>query len=147
MKDHLTIKERKFFDAYLQGHTLAECAEVYGSKGKTKESLAVIGYSILKRINPDIREIQEFNGITDQLLTEKALEGLHATKKYFGSWQGDIIESEPFEDHQVRLKAVEIIHKLRGQFQDKVDLSISGSGNLDIQVNTAKSAKSKDLEL
>jgi len=143
MKLNLTRKENLFLEAYLEGKQLAECALYAGSKGKDTNSLKVIGYNILTNLNISIPELHELQGITGEYLRQKLEEGLSAKKKYFGSWQGSIIESQPFEDVPTRLKALEIAHKLRGEFVDKVEMTGKDGGELVLQITPTQSKRKK----
>lgn len=143
MKVNLTRKENLFLKAYLEGKQLAECALYAGSKGKDTNSLKVIGHNILTNLNISIPELHQLQGITGEYLRQKLNEGLTAQKKYFGSWQGSIIESKPFEDVPTRLKALEIAHKLRGEFVDKIELAGKDGGDLILQMTPAQSKKKK----
>ena len=143
MKADLSIKERKFIDAYLETGNISESAKRAGSKGKDVFSLYTTGKRWLDNVGITIKELHEIGGITDQYLREKLREGLTAKKKYFGSWQGDIIESKPFEDVPTRLKALEIAHKLRGEFIDRTEITGKDSGDLVLQIKPAEGKKKK----
>jgi hypothetical protein len=73
--------------------------------------------------------------------------GLDAKKKYFGSWQGDIVESEEFEDIPTQLKALEIAHRLRGQFIDKHELTGRDGGDIILQVASGSKKGSKNIDI
>ena len=138
MKENLSRRESRFLDAYLEGKTLAECAMYAGLRGKTTNSLKVSGYRLLTNINISLKELHELQGITGEYLRQKLQEGLDAKKKYFGTWQGQIVESKPFEDHTSRLKALEIAHKLRGEFIDKTEVTGPGGGDLILQLASSE---------
>lgn len=138
MKDKLSVKERRFLEKYLEGKPLYECAQYAGSKGKDKTSLTVRGCQILGNLSVPMGEILNMNGVTDQALAEKVNEGLQSQKKYFGSWQGAIIESEEFPDVTNRLKAVEIAGRMKGVFIDKTELTGKDGGEITISYAPSK---------
>lgn len=141
MKGNLSIKERRFLDKYLQGRPLHECAKYAGSKGKDKRSLATNGYVMLKNLDISMEETLSLNGITDQHLTEKLNEGLTAQRKYFGTWQGGIVESKPYNDIPTRMKALEIAGRMKGLFIDKVELTGKDGGDITLMINPSKGKK------
>ena len=144
MKENLSRRETRFLDAYLQGKTLAECALYAGLRGKDNNSLKVSGYRVLTNINISIPELHELQGITGEYLRKKLEEGLDAKKRFYGTWQGNIIKSEQFEDIPTRLKALEIAHKLSGNFIDKIELTGKDGGDLVLQMAPAsKKGKKK----
>ncbi len=143
MKANLTRKEGLFLKAYLAGKHLKDCALAMGSKGKDNHSLSQIGYEMLNRIDISVKELHAMQGITPEYLRQKLDEGLNAKKPYFATWQGKILQSEPTEDHPSRLKALEIAHKLRGEFVDKVELASKDGGDLVLQLTPSKSRKDK----
>ena len=148
MKGNPTIKERRFLEKYLQGKSLAECAKYAGSSGIGKHSLSQIGYEMLTRLDISMEETLNLSGITDQVLSEKVNEGLEAKKRYYGSWQGNIIKSEPFEDIPSRLKAVEIAGRMKGIFIDRHELTGANQGDIILQINSPKARRgSKSIKL
>jgi phage terminase small subunit len=148
MKENLNRRETRFLDAYLQGKTLAECALYAGLRGKDNNSLKVSGYRLLTKINISLPELHEMQGITTEYLRKKLEEGLDANKRFYASYQGTISSSEPFGDQPVRLKALEIAHKLRGDFVEKLELTGRSGGDLTIQLTpSVKVKKKKEIEL
>lgn len=143
MKENLSIKEQNFVTAYLETGNIAQSAKIAGSKGKDTASLHQVGRQILERIGFSLKEIQEAKGITDSFLTDKLSAKLNSQKRYYGSWQGQIVASEPFDDDANQLKALEIAHRLRGQFIDKTEITGADGGDLILQLAPSKSKKDK----
>ena len=141
MKSNLTIKERRFLEKYLQGRPLYECAKHYGCKGNNRESLTVRGCQILGNLSISMEETLNLGGITDEFLREKMSEGLEAKKKYYGTWQGNIIESKPYNDIPTRMKALEIAGRMKGLFIDKVELTGKDGGDITLMINPSKGKK------
>jgi hypothetical protein len=147
LKANLSVKEQKFLEAYIQTGNISQSAKIAGSKGKDTFSLYNSGRAIIERCGITLQEIQDALGITDSYLTERLKNGLDAKKKYFGSWQGDIVESEEFEDIPTQLKALEIAHRLRGQFIDKHELTGRDGGDIILQVSSGGKKGSKNLDI
>ena len=147
MKAKLTRREAKCFKAYMEGYPLAECARQAGSKGKDDVSLRSVAYQILQGIQIDLKDLLFMEGLTGKRIAEKINEGLESKRVFPATWQGKITDERVYKDHATQAKYLEILGKMTGAFVDKLDLNLTGSGNLDIQVNSAKSAKNKDLEL
>ena len=147
MKEKLTRKESKFLQAYLQNKTLADCALAAGSKSVTSASLKSIGWHMLTRINPSLREIQEMNGVTDQSLTETLKDGLQAKKTELAIFKGKICDTIELTDHSNRLKALEIAHRLRGQFIEKLEHTGKGGGDLELVIVPAAQRRNKEIDI
>ncbi len=143
MKQDLSRFERKFIEGYIETGIIAEAAKRAGSKGKDSASLYVVGKRVLDRVGLTLQEIQELNGVTDQLLTEKLVEGLTAEKRYYGTWRGDIVEGPLSDDVPTRLKALEIAHRLRGQFIDRHELTGKDGGDISLVVSAPTKGKGK----
>jgi phage terminase small subunit len=137
----LTLKESKFLKAYLETGNISESAKRAGSKGKDVFSLYETGRRWLDKIGISLQETQEALGITDAYLTKKLSEGLTANKRYFGTWQGEIVSSDEFEDYVTRSKYLEIAHRLRGQFVDRHELTGKDGGDISISYAPSKIGK------
>ena len=143
MKANLSIKEAKFVKAYLQTGNISQSAKLAGAKGKDTFSLYTTGKRWLENVGITLRDCQEALGITDQYLTDCLQDGLKAKKRYYGTFQGKLIQSDEFEDFTNRAKYVEIAHKLRGQFIDRQEITGKDAGELVLQVMT-RPGKKKD---
>lgn len=135
MRPNTELKVRKFVDAYLETGNISLSAMLAGSQAKDTASLYETGKKWLEKSGLSVKDLQEMNGITDQHLVNKLKDGLDATKKYYGSWQGEIVESEPYDDQPTRLKALELAHRLRGELIDRKELSGKDGGDLILQVS------------
>lgn len=150
MNTKLTLKQRKFWKNYCQTHSLTEAAKYAGSNGKDTASLSVIGYGLLKSLNLSMPELLDAKGLTDEALIEPLRGGIQAQKPLIATWQGKITDQLWVDDHPTRAKFVEIYHRLRGNFVDKVELSGRDGGDLILQVSPRLPGKGKqgaDLEI
>jgi len=143
MRQDLSRFERKFIEGYIETGIISEAAKRAGSKGKDSASLYVVGKRVLDRVGLTLQEIQEMNGVTDQILTEKLIEGLTANKRFYGTWRGDIVHGPEIDDVPTRLKALEIAHRLRGQFIDRHELTGKDGGDISLVVSAPVKGKSK----
>lgn len=143
MKQRLSPTELKFWESYLSTGNIAESAKRAGSNGKNTHNLHETGRKILERLGVTLQDVQDAMGITDSYLSEKLREGLSATKRYYGSWQGSIIEGEETPDSVARGKYLEIAHRLRGQFIDRHELTGKDGGDITIQVMAPSKSKGK----
>ena len=141
MKQKLNIKERRFLDKYLQGKPLWDCAKYAGSQGKDKASLTTIGHLMLRNLDISMEETLILNGVTDQLLTEKVIEGMKSTQCYRGTWRGGLVESKPFPDTSNRLKAVELAGRMKGVFIDRHELTGKDGGDIILLINPSSKSK------
>ncbi len=132
MKYSPTVKERRFLKAYFEGKPLAECAKYVGSKGKDKGSLKAVGHRMLTNINLSMDEILTLCGLTDEVIARKLQEGLEAERLYLSSFEGKFLDERKAPDVPTRLKAVELIGKMRGHFVDRHELT--GKDGCDIML-------------
>jgi len=144
MRGNLTVKDRRFLEKYLQGRPLHECAKYAGSNGKDKASLTNIGYLHLRRLDISMEETLNLCGITDQILTEKLNEGLIAKRKYYGTWQGKVVEGKEYPDVPSRLKAVELAGRMKGVFIDRHEITGKDGGDITLLINPSKTKKGKE---
>lgn len=134
MKYNPTVKERRFLKAYLEGKSLAECAKYAGSKGKDKDSLKVVGHRMLTNINLSMDEILTLCGLTDEVLARKLQEGLEADRLYLTSFDGKFMDERKAPDVPTRLKAVEMISRMRGHFKDRYEFTGKEGGDIILHV-------------
>ena len=147
MKRNTTVKERRFLEAYLKGKSLAECAKYAGSKGKDTNSLKVIGYRMLTNINLSMDEVLDLAGVTDEVLAKKLQEGLEAERLYLSSFEGKFLDERKAPDVPTRLKAVELIGKIRGHFVDRHEVTGKGGGDITLVVAPATQRGAKGIEI
>lgn len=143
MKQNLTLKERRFLESYLNGDPLHVCAKSYGSHAKDKHSLATVALQILKKLDISMEDTLTLGGVTDHILSEKVQEALSANKRYFGTWQGEVIEGKEFPDYTNRLKAVEIAGRMKGVFLDRQEITGKDGGDISITYASSKIGKGK----
>jgi len=141
MKYNPTVKERRFLKAYLEGKSLAESAKYAGSKGKDKDSLKVIGHQILTRLNLSIDETLTLSGLTDEVLAKKLQQGLEAERLYLSSFEGKFLHERKAPDIPTRLKAVELVGRMRGHFKDRYELTGKEGGDIVLQVRPASAKR------
>jgi len=148
MKYNPTVKERRFLKAYLEGKPLAECAKYAGSKGKDKDSLKVVGHRMLTNINLSIDEILTLCGLTDEVLAKKLQEGLEAERLYLSSYEGKFLDERKAPDVPTRLKAVELIGRIRGHFIDRHELIGKDGGDIVLAIKPATQRRgTKKIEI
>ena len=136
-----SVKERRFLKAYFEGKPLAECAKYAGSKGKDKDSLKVIGHRMLMNINLSMEETLTLSGLTDEVLASKLQEGLVADRVYLASFKGKFLDERKAPDVPTRLKAVELIGRMRGHFVDRYELTGKDGGDIVLQVRPASAKR------
>ena len=139
MKRNLAVKERRFLEAYLEGKPLAECAKYAGSRAKDNNSLKVIGHQILTRINLTLGETFDLAGLSDEVIARKLQEGLEAERVHFATFEGKFTDERKTPDVPTRLKATELLGKLRGYFVDRHELT--GGGDIAIEIRPATQRK------
>ena len=148
MKGNPTVKERRFLEAYLEGKSLAECAKYAGSKGKDKDSLKVIGHRMLTKINLSMEETLTLCGLTDEVVAAKLQEGLEADRLYLASFKGKFLDERKTPDVPTRLKAIELIGRMKGHFVDRHEITGKGGGEIVLHFQTTRSGgQQKTIDL
>ena len=119
--DNLTVKQRKWLQAYIKTGNATEAArQAYDC---TKKSAKQIGYENLRKLTVSVKEIMDRQGITDVKLLAILNEGLKAERTEFAKFQGEIVDRENVIDHQTRHKYLEIALKLKGLLRDRIDVT------------------------
>ena len=139
----LTLKQRKFWKHYQIHHNGAAAAKYAGSKGKNGNSLKVAGSLILTSLNLLMPELLNAQGLTDEALCEPLKNGMKAKKPIVATWEGKITDRINIEDHPTRLKAAELIGRMKGVFIDRHELSGRDGGDIVLQVRPAGAKKGK----
>jgi hypothetical protein len=113
-KRHTSKKEKKFVKALIEGQTPAEAALSAGYSGKNPSQS---GYQALKQIKKRAPDIMDELGLDLRALIEKHLAPkLAATEVKVFCNDGKIIESKPYPDHGIQLRAIAMAFKLRGDY-------------------------------
>lgn len=100
-----SVLERKFVREYIKTNNATQAAMRVYNTG-TYNSARSLGHQVLKRL--DIPAVLEKHGITDKLVSQTLKEAVTATGP----------DSLPLWD--VRLKAIEIVNKLKGHYKQTV---------------------------
>jgi hypothetical protein len=141
MKYNPTVKERRFLKAYLEGKPLAECAKYAGSRAKDTHSLSQVGYRWLKKVDLSMQEILDLCGLSDEVLARKLQEALEADRLYLASYEGKFLDERKAPDIPTRLKAVELVGRMRGHFIDRHELTGKDGGDIVLQVRPASAKR------
>ena len=135
-----TMKEIEFLNAYIKckGNTTKAYLEVF-PKVK-KDSAAVLGCNLLKRINISMSELLDKMGIDDHTISQKLLEGLNATTTT-GKGKDKIIKP----NYYIRARYLDMIHRLKAKYPiDETRLRLPGIGDSSTSVTLREIVYSKD---
>jgi phage terminase small subunit len=122
----LTLKQRKWLNSYMETGNATEAARQAGYSG-TDESLAVIGFENLRKLNPQITELMDQMGLTDASLMLKLVEGLDAVVTEKATFEGAITDERTYVDFLTRFKYLDMALKLKGKYPAKAIMH-SGPG-------------------
>ncbi len=86
-------------------------------------------------------ELLNAQGLTDEALSQPLKDGMQAQKVIVATWEGKITDRIDVEDHPTRLKAVELIGRMKGVFIDKHELSGKDGGDIILQVRSMPGRK------
>ena len=94
--------------------TRSAIASGYGIRGARTEGSRLLANA---NVSAEIERILDEAGATREKAAKVINEALEATQtRVFCPGEGKLVYSEPFIDHQTRLKAAEMNHRLRGDF-------------------------------
>jgi len=141
MKANLSVKESNFLKYYLKTGNISEAAKLAGSKGKDTFSLYNAGKAIIERCGITYQDIMEQVGITEEFLAEKLIEGASCDKVEIATFRGKIVDEKAFPDYSTRSKYLDMIHRVKGAYVDKVELSGRGGGDISLVIVSPKSKK------
>ena len=143
MINKLTLKQRKFWKCYCETHSLTKSAKYAGSKGKDTKSLSAIGYQILESLQLSMPEMLNAQGLSDQLLAEKTLEGLNADRVQLASFEGKFLDEKHFKDYPTRAKYLELLGRMKGVFIDRHEITGKDGGDIALLINSDTSKRGK----
>ena len=125
--DEMTIKQRKWLKLYLEvGNASKAAYEVYNCKDKN--SASTIGYENLRKL--DYTCFLEEAGITENLLQQKIIEGLDATRSISAisgsKANGGTVDFVDVPDYSSRHKYLETALKLKKRLVTRTDITSDG---------------------
>lgn len=121
-KPKLTIKQRKFLKEYVRtGNGTKAALKAYDTTDeKTAESIASENLS-KPVVKAALLRAQRKAGITDEYLARKLKEKLEARETKFFQHEGEVVDKRVVVAHDVQVRALEIAHKLRGDYAPGLD--------------------------
>ena len=142
MVPKLTPKQRKFWKHYQEHNDKAAAAKYAGCISKSVSGLSHQGNAILNTLQLSMPELLNAQGLTDEALAEPLKNGIKAQKAIVATWEGKITDKLWIEDHPTRLKAAELIGRMKGVFIDRHELTGKDGGDIILQVKPAGKVKS-----
>ena len=87
-------------------------------------------------VRSEIERIMDEAGVTRKMVAQVLRKGLQAKiTRVFCPKDGELVYSEPLEDHQTQVRTAELVSKLRGDFPaTKTTVDVQGLGNLGIEI-------------
>jgi len=120
-----TIKEVEFLNAYIKHKGNATKAYIEVFPKIKKESAAVLGCNLLKKINISTAELLDKMGMDDAFLSSKLQEGLNAT-----SFVGTGKDRKTRPNYYVVAKYLDMIYRLKAKYPiDETRLRLPGIGD------------------
>jgi hypothetical protein len=143
----LSLRDRKFLQAYLETGNRTEAAKRAGFKCSTNASFGEMGSRALKRVEGNMPEIMAEIGLDDVKLAEKALEGLEAMVVKPFAHKGVVISEPSYIDYATRAKYLEIIARMKGLLKDRVDHVASGTITIRVKGRDYSKIEHKPIEI
>jgi len=83
--------------------------------------------AVYEKVKADFRKTLDYLGVNDELLAKKLLEELNATEPKTFQYKGDVIESKEKIAWEIRQRARQDAHKLRGDYpSEKHHVTVEG---------------------
>ena len=136
----LNLRQRRFIAEFTNPQSegfgnQTKAAEVAGYE---PESARNQGHRMMKNddIRSEIERIMDEAGVTRKMVAQVLRKGLQAKiTRVFCPKDGELVYSEPLEDHQTQVRTAELVSKLRGDFPaTKTLVDVQGLGNLGIEI-------------
>lgn len=141
MLSKLTLKQRKFWKCYLETHSLSKSAKYAGCNATSLSNLCHHGETILNSLQLSMPELLNAEGLTDKALAEPLKAGIKAQKPIVATWEGKITDKLWVDDHPTRLKAAELVGRMKGVFIDRHELTGKDGGDIILHINPSKSKR------
>ena len=110
----LTLKQRKFIQAYVRSGNATQAAKDAGFRCTTEASYAEMGSRALRKVESRMCEILVEAGLDNAALAQKAYEALNAIVVKPFAREGVVISERSYIDYPTRAKYLEIIAKMKG---------------------------------
>ena len=136
----LNFRQRRFIAEFTNPQSEAFGNQTKAAKlaGYSPRRARITGSELVanRNIQREIERIMDEVGITGKMLAQVLRGGLQAKiTRVFCPKDGELVYSEPLEDHPTQLRAAEIGFKLRGDFPaTKATVEFQGLENLGIEI-------------
>ena len=135
-----TIKEQEFLKEYIDLKGNATKAYLKIHPNVNKESAAVLGHKVLRKINVSIAEILDKMGMDDAVLSKKLQDGLNAVR-YTGTGKN----KKTIPNYYVVAKYLDMIFRLKAKYPiDETRLKLPGVGDGSVSVTLKEIIYGKD---
>lgn len=111
-KPKLTIRQRKWLDAYLETLNATEAAKRAGYRCKTEGSFRAVGCQNLTTLNGLIRKWISDVGLSEEKVKLKIIEGLDAKETKFFAHEGKVTDRRDVQAWAIQAKFTEMAAKV-----------------------------------
>jgi hypothetical protein len=116
LNNRLTVKQRKWLEAYLQCFNRAEAARVAGYKCRNDDHFRLIGYQNYVKLRDLIAQWIDENGLSEARIKEKIAAGMEAKETKFFAHQGVVVEQREVEALEIQRKYTDMAARVRGLY-------------------------------
>jgi len=116
------IKKRRFLKLFLDPDNqetfcrAGPAAKAAGFQAKSDDYYRVIGSRLLNALRPQLNRWLEKQGLDDTSLAILHYKLLHAKQTKVFHDKGEVVYSDPLDDNQTQLKALDMAYKVRGGY-------------------------------
>jgi len=130
MKTNLSLRERKFIDAYIENGGNATQAFLAASPNYKGKQARKLGSRMWAKVDISLIEILDEIGLTDLVLSQKLLAGLSATKE-----AGKGFQKREITDYSTIVKYIDIALKLKDKYpSEKHDINFKGEHIIKVEL-------------
>ena len=136
----LNLRQRRFVAEFTnpKGEAFGNQTKAAELAGYSQVAPGQSGHQVLKNIEvrSEIERIMDEAGVTREMVAQVLRKGLQAKiTRVFCPKEGELVYSDPLEDHATQVRTAEVVCKLRGDFPaTKTMVDVQGLGNLGIEI-------------
>ncbi len=116
----LSLKQRRWLDAYLSTGNATEAARRAKYKAKDDRSFGVIGIENLRKLKIHVQSYLDEIGLSDEAIKLKIVQGLSAKETKYWAYEGKVTDEREVEALSIQAKYCEMGAKIRGLLDSEI---------------------------
>jgi len=116
----LTLKQRRWLDAYLETGNCTEAARRAGYKCRDDRSFSATGLENLEKLRIHIEKYLDEVGLSDSAVKLKIIQGMNARETKFWAYEGQVTDSREVAAWAVQARYTELAARVRGMLDSEI---------------------------